>query len=225
MLKVLYCDNHLIFINKPGGMLSQADHTGDADALSLAKVWIKKKYNKPGAVFLGLVHRLDRPASGVMVFARTSKAARRLARQFKERCVEKRYLAIVHGCCPQETELVNFLAKSKERVTIVEQKQTGAQLARLSYRQIAFRGNLSLLDIELATGRKHQIRVQLAASGHPLLGDFRYGSQKPFDGRNLALHCYKLSVFHPTRDEKVTLTAQPDENWGRHFKREISDFC
>lgn len=221
MLDILYCDNHLLFINKPAGMLSQADSTGDADALSLAKAWIKKEFDKPGAVFLGLVHRLDRPASGVMVFARTSKAARRLVQQFKERTVEKRYLALAHSRCESKGVLENFLRKEKGRVKIVERDHAGAQHARLRFNCIAFRKNTSLVEIALETGRKHQIRAQFAASGHPLLGDFRYGSQMPFDGKNLALHSYHLSLTHPTRGEKITQIAAPGAEWNVLFKKEI----
>ncbi|KAA3609623.1 MAG: RNA pseudouridine synthase [Calditrichaeota bacterium] len=221
MIIPLYCDNHLLFINKPAGLLSQADHTGDPDALTLSKQFIKEKYNKPGEVFLGLVHRLDRPASGVMVFARTSKAARRLFLQFNERTVDKRYLAIVHGSCPETGTCESYLLKKKEHVYIVSQREKGAQYANLSYKKLAVQKGFSLVDIKLATGRPHQIRVQMAAIGHPLLGDFRYGKPTSFDGKNLALHCYSLSLSHPTRDEKLTQVAAPNKAWDTYFEREL----
>ncbi|MCA9734826.1 RNA pseudouridine synthase [candidate division KSB1 bacterium] len=198
-------------------MLSQADHTGDADALTLAKNYLKEKYDKPGEVFLGLVHRLDRPASGVMVFARTSKAARRLFVQFKERTVEKYYMAIVHGKCPMQGSCEDFLLKKDLKVTIVDKNVKGAQFARLDYRLLGYQNGYSLLEIKLATGRPHQIRVQLSAIGHPLVGDLRYGSQQPFDGKNLALHCFRLTVSHPTQNTRVTQTAPPAVLWNSYF--------
>lgn len=216
-MHVLYCDNHLLFINKPAGLLSQADHSGDPDVLTLGKDYIKEKYDKPGKVFLGLVHRLDRPVSGIMVFARTSKAARRLFVQFKERTVEKRYLAIVHGTCPVEGTCEHHLLKTNRKVEIVDKTTKGAQFARLVYRRRASHNNYSLVEIQLATGRPHQIRVQMSAIGHPLLGDFRYGPDTAFDGKNIALHCYRLSLTHPTQNKTLQQTARPSATWESFF--------
>jgi len=207
-MEVLYCDNHILVAVKPFNMPSQADVSGDEDMLTALKRYVGIKYNKPGNVYLGLVHRLDRPAGGVMVFARTSKAAARLSDQFVRHSQGRRYMAVVKGRMQGERRLVDYLAKGQDgMVRIVRENAPGAKRAELVTRAAAVRGDLTLADVELFTGRAHQIRVQHAGCGHPLWGDARYGAGKP--GEQLALWAYSLTIKHPTRDEMMTFTAMP----------------
>jgi len=210
---VRYVDNHLLVIGKPAGMLSQADHTGDADILSVMKDWVGTEFNKPGNVYLGLVHRLDRPASGLMVIARTSKAAARLTAQFKRRAVEKRYLAWVEGAPPQRVSWDDYLVKENQQVRVVDAGAPGAKHASLDLETLQTDGGRSLVVIQLHTGRAHQIRVQCASRGFPLVGDFRYGAGTELDGRNLALHAGALALDHPTRETRMGWTSLPPATW------------
>lgn len=207
----LYLDNHLLVLNKPAGLLIQGDQTGDPSLLNLAKVYLKQKFNKPGNVFLGLVHRLDRPASGVVVFARTSKAARRLAEQFRSREVTKIYWILAEGDVPSDGVWQDYLARDGVTSRVVDAKS--GRLARLRFRRLDYRNGISRVEVILETGRHHQIRVQFAHRGYPILGDFRYGSKRHFGDRALALHAYSLTIRHPTRKEKMTFTDPPDQNW------------
>jgi len=211
--EVLYEDNHLLVVNKPAGLVVQADQTGDEDLLALGKAYLKTKYGKPGAVFLALVHRLDRPASGVMVLARTSKAAARLTAQFKARTPQKRYVAIVEGRPPLSGKAVDYLRKRYPGVEVVTAGAKGAKQAVLRWKTRSTVRGLSLVEVALETGRPHQIRVQLAHRGFPLLGDFRYGATQELDGRNLALHCAAMRITHPTRKERMTWAAPPPDTW------------
>ena len=226
-LPVLHLDNHLLVVNKPAGLLSQADITGDEDVLTLGKAFLKERFDKPGNVFLGLVHRLDRPASGVMVLARTSKAASRLADQFRRRMPAKHYLALVEGAPRQETgRLEDHLVKQDRHVHVADAKASEARFAALTY-QVRGRGkwmgrDVSIVEIQLETGRAHQIRVQFASRGAPLVGDIRYGAQTEFDGRNLALHAVSLTVDHPTLRTPMTWSAPLPETWGEAFARDIA---
>lgn len=209
--EVVYLDNHLLVVVKPSGMLAQGDRTGDADLVTLAKAYLKERFGRPGNVFVGLVHRLDRPTSGVMVLARTSKAAGRLSDQFRRRAVEKRYLAVVEGSLPGSGERVDGLMKGEGgSVRLVAPDHPEAQRAALRWRTLVASAGRSLVEVELLTGRKHQIRAQLAAMGAPVLGDFRYGDKTPFaDGRGIALHAYRLTIEHPTRREPMTFSVPP----------------
>ena len=216
----IYVDNHLLVVFKPAGMLSQEDRTGDDDVLTVWKRWIKVRYDKPGRVFLGLVHRLDRPASGVMVLARTSKAAARLSIQFRERTVGKEYLALVEGVPDPDGTMVDMLAKKGSTVR-VQPRAPGAREARLAFRTLGTSGGCSLVSVRLETGRAHQIRVQFSQRGFPLLGDFRYGATRSFDGKNLALHAYRLSLQHPTSGEQLTFTAPLPDTWPEPFRRMV----
>lgn len=220
-LDVLSHDNHLLVVAKPPGLLSQADRTGDPDVLSLARAYLSDVREKEGAPYLGLVHRLDRPASGVMVLACTSKAARRLAEQFRERLVDKRYLAVVEGTPEEWGTRVDYLSKEREQVRIVEADHPSGKRAELSWQVLAARDGLSLVLVRPLTGRPHQIRVQMAAEGAPLLGDFRYGARRELDGRNLALHAYHLRLEHPTRREGIAFQAAPPPAWEGHFEAEV----
>ena len=218
---ILHLDNHLLVVDKPAGLLSQGDVTGDETVLTWGKAFLKEKFAKPGNVFLALVHRLDRPASGVMVLARTSKAAARLAEQFRQRTPEKRYLAIVEGTMEGAGQCEDFLLKADRHVRVVRPGTPGAKPARLAWHARATDDGLSLVEVTLDTGRAHQIRVQLAHLGHPILGDFRYGARRELDGRNLALHAYRLTIEHPTRRMPMTFITAP--SWPGLFEREIED--
>lgn len=218
---VIYLDNHLLVVHKPAGLLVQEDRTGDPDLLTLGKAFLKEKYDKPGNVFLGLVHRLDRPVSGVMVFARTSKAASRLSDQFRRRAPDKRYLALVEGRLDGEGMREDWLAKIDRHVRVVKPGHPKGKRAELRWQVLATErrksGDVSLVDVELLTGRAHQVRVQLAALGHPILGDLRYGAAREFDGRNLALHSYRLEIEHPTKREPMAFAAMPPATWRGYF--------
>ena len=205
-VNVLYEDNHVIVVEKPINVLSQSDNTGDADLLTLVKEYIKKKYNKPGNVYLGLVHRLDRPVGGIMVFARTSKAASRLSKQVQKHEVEKTYLAIVNGKMEKSSGVFeDKLERLSNGNTIVSEK---GKDAKLSYKVLDYSANedISLVEIKLYTGRHHQIRVQFASRGHFLCGDQRYGIQ---DRKQIALFAYKLSFIHPITKERLSFECDP----------------
>lgn len=219
-LNVLYEDNHIIVVVKPVGIPVQQDKTGDIDMLTIIKDYIKKKYNKPGNVYLGLVHRLDRMVGGVMVFAKTSKAASRLSEYIRQKNVKKKYMAVVNGILDVEDryiKLENYLVKN-ERLNmsrVVNNDVKNAKLATLEYRvkkNFVFNNKkYSLVDIDLHTGRHHQIRVQFANIGAPLYGDIKYGQKINKVGQNLALWSYYLSFFHPTKDEYLEFEFRPYE--------------
>ena len=223
--KIIYIDNHLLVLEKPAGLLSQADRTGDIDLLQIGKAYIKETFDKPGRVFLGLVHRLDRPVSGVMVLARTSKSASRLTAQFRQRQVGKMYMAVVEGRCHGQGVLEHHLVKLQNRVKVVPSTEPDGRFARLQWTHIATSGSYSLIHISLETGRPHQIRVQLAAHGFPVLGDRKYGAQQPFIGRNIALHSYRLALVHPTKNEELIFTADAPKSWQGFFERERAHLC
>lgn len=220
-LNVLFLDNHLLVVEKPAAILSQADETGDRDMLTMAKAYLKKRFDKPGKVFLGLVQRLDRPVSGILVFARTSKAAARLAHQFRERQVRKRYLAIVAGDPGTGDDWTDWVVKDCRGSRIASPNHARAKQAHLTWRNLGREGALSLVEIELHTGRRHQIRVQFASRGFPLLGDTRYGSDLSFDGRNLALHCHSLGLEHPVKRMWTSWRLTPPVAWSRHFEKSL----
>ncbi len=219
-MDILHLDNHLLIVAKPAGLLSQSDETGDPDLLSLGKAYLKRRFDKPGAVYLGLVHRLDRPASGAMVLARTSKAAARLSAQFRERTVEKRYLAIVEGALTGGETWTDYIAKQDGSPRLVAASHPKAKRAALAWRTLAVERGCALVDIDLHTGRAHQIRLQFAHRGFPLLGDLRYGAAHTFDGRCLALHGYLLAIDHPTKRERLTWRLPPPASWRDWFAGE-----
>lgn len=221
-LPVVFVDNHVLVVEKPAGMLSQEDQTKDEDVLSVAKEWVKVEFEKPGAVFLGLVHRLDRPASGLMVIARTSKSAARLSEQFKTRTVQKTYLALVDGHPNPGDVYEDWLKKWDENVRIVEANKPGGKLAKLVVEEVHKFGTAALVRIELSTGRAHQIRVQLASRGFPIVGDFRYGSRTRLDGKNLALHAGRLAFEHPTKKELMVFTSEPPRSWPPEVREKAS---
>lgn len=200
-LEVLYEDNHVIVCYKPAGILSQADNTGDIDMLTLVKDYLKKRYNKEGNVFVGLVHRLDRMTSGVMVFGKTSKGAMRLSNDIANGNFFKEYLAVCEGNIEDydETTLVDYLEKDEKNNKSFISKN--GKEAILTYRVITNKNNKSLVRVKLKTGRHHQIRVQMSNIGHPLYGDIKYGSPHK---DNLALQAYKLSFYQPVTRELLT---------------------
>lgn len=217
-IPILFEDNHLFVVNKPPGLLSQEDHTGRPDLLNICKEYIRKEYNKPGNVFLGLLHRLDRPVGGVMVFAKTSKAAARISEQIRARKVKKRYLAVVVGNPPLNGVLEHHLLKNEKKnmVEVVPKPMRQSKLAKLSFNVIERTGDLALVDINLETGRAHQIRVQFAEIGAPVWGDKRYGTKKK--SGSIALHAYSFKLEHPTLKEKMTFKAnQPDKDPWNQF--------
>ena len=216
-LEVMYEDNHLLAVHKPAGLLVQGDRSGDVTLLEVARSYLKHKYAKPGRVYLGLVHRLDRNVSGVLLLARTSKAAGRLSGQFRDGTVAKVYQAVVIGRPPSDGgELRNWLAaKGDSRgVTRAGWKPfSGAGESLLRYHVIESRGGWSLMEVRPVTGRRHQIRAQFALAGHPLLGDVKYGSLQRLADHRIALHALSLTVSHPVGGESLTLTAPLPEDW------------
>lgn len=205
---VLFEDNHLIVAIKPAGVLSQSDGSNAPDMLTILKAYIKEKYQKPGEVYLGLVHRLDRPVSGVMVFARTSKAASRLSEQIRSRKVEKLYRCVVNGVLEGEGRLENYISKdeSTNTVTVSDTEKPGYKASYLDYKALDSKNGLTLVEVKLGTGRSHQIRAQMAHSGFPLIGDQKYG-KKDERTKDIALEAYKLSFEHPVKREFITFEA------------------
>ena len=207
-VKVLYEDNHIIVAIKPAGVLSQSDGSSVPDMLTILKAYIKEEYSKPGEVYLGLVHRLDRPVSGVMVFARTSKAASRLSEQIRMRKVEKIYRCVVKGILEGEGRLENFISKDEDKniVTVIDKEKPGYKASYLDYRAMASKDGLTMVEVKLGTGRSHQIRAQMAHTGYPLIGDQKYGD-KDKRCKDIALEAYKLSFEHPVKREFITFEA------------------
>ena len=214
---VLFEDNHCLVINKPPRLLTVGDSTEHVHLLDLAKDYLKRKYKKPGDVFLGVVHRLDRPVSGVVLFARTSKAASRLADQFRTRSTHKLYWALVTGnVTPSSGQLEDWLVKDHEEnlSTITTASAPGAKHCVLRYQEIPLAGGPTLLEVKLDTGRSHQIRVQLSSRKWPIAGDRKYGSPLA-GGGTIGLHAVELTFMHPIRNEPVTVFAPPPESWTR----------
>jgi 23S rRNA pseudouridine1911/1915/1917 synthase len=211
---VIYEDNHLLAVYKPSGLLVQGDRTGDVCLLDLGKRWLKARYHKPGNVFLAMVHRLDRPVAGVVLFARTSKAAGRLSRQFRERSVDKHYLAVVGGSVSGDTDrLIDNIERRDRLSRVVPTPTDRSQEARLHYTVLGRDSGKSLLKISLETGRRHQIRIQLAHMGHPILGDLRYGAETPLPDRQIALLAHQLMVEHPTRTDRLLFSSPIPQHW------------
>ncbi len=222
-MNVLYEDNHCLALDKPAPLLTQSAAPEVPSLEALARAYLKEKYHKPGRVYLGIPHRLDRPVSGVVLFARSSKAAARLAEQFREHQVRKLYRALVSGnVAADEGTWEDCLLKIRDeaRTEIVTADTPGARPATTRYRVLAREADTTLLEVEPLTGRMHQIRVQAASRGHPVLGDVIYGSTVPFGppaelprDRVIALHAYSLTFLHPIRYEPVTVTAPLPTYW------------
>lgn len=221
--RILYEDNHLLVALKQPNLLTQGDATGDPDMLSLLKAYVKEKYDKPGEVYLGLVHRMDRPVGGLLCFARTSKAAARLSRQVKEGALRREYVLVAEGLAPDEGRLRDWLVKDEESnlVRVVPGYLRQGKEAALHFRTIVRRQGLSLICVRLETGRAHQIRVQLAHAGLPLWGDNRYGQGRP--GQQIALWGMRLSLAHPiTSRQLVFMAPPPDSGIWQGFRRELA---
>lgn len=213
-LKVIYEDNHIIVVEKPANIPSQGDKTGDLDMLTIIKAYLKEKYNKPGNVYLGLVHRLDRPVGGVMVFAKTSKAAARLSEQVREKVFKKKYLVIVNGKFEEKKgTLKDYLLKNERlnKSRVVEEGTKNSKYAELDYEVLKYdkEQNLSLLKINLHTGRHHQIRVQLSSRDHSIYGDAKYNGRG--SARQLYLWAYELTIQNAVSKEEMTFTSIPEK--------------
>jgi 23S rRNA pseudouridine1911/1915/1917 synthase len=208
---IVFEDNHLLVVNKAAGVLVQGDETGDVPLVDLCKEYVKQKYGKPGAVFLGLVHRIDRPVSGIVVLARTSKALERMTAQFRERETSKTYWAIVRKKPAQESgQLIHWLLKDekKNKTTAFKKETVGALRSELSYKAIESNGGEYLLEVKPVTGRPHQIRVQLASMGCPIKGDVKYGDDEPNEDGSICLHARRLEFIHPVKKEPMILEAE-----------------
>ena len=216
-LKVLYEDNHIIVVEKPPNVLSQGDSTKDIDLLTMVKEYIKEKYNKPGNVYIGLVHRLDRPTSGVMVFARNSKSAKRLTDEIKQKKMKKKYLAVVDGIIKKDSDtLIDYLERDDFGNTKISNVEHG-KYAELDYKVLKrnYKKNLTLVEVDLKTGRHHQIRVQFASRLYPLCGDKRYGKAS---NSQLALCAYSLTLIHPITKEEMTFKVPiPEGKYWDYF--------
>lgn len=208
-LNILYEDNHIIIVEKEPNVLSQSDITKDIDMLTRVKYYIKEKYDKPGNVYVGLLHRLDRPVGGLMIFAKTGKAAKRLTEQIKKKEIKKYYLAVVHGMMKIKSgKMIDYIKKEANGNSIITTKSDG-KYSELEYKVLEEnkKENKSLIKIKLNTGRHHQIRVQFSTRGHPLCGDQRYGKK---DNTQIALYSYKIEFIHPVTKKKIVIENKPD---------------
>lgn len=222
-LSVIYADNHLLVVDKPAGIATMGTPQETTSMARQAALYLQHTYNKPGKAFVGVVSRIDRLVSGVLVLARTSKAASRISEQLRQQKVEKFYLAIVEGRWPPTvnpagawSEIVDWVAKDEQaqRMRVVDPSHPAAQQARLRLQTLASSGDRSLLKIELVTGRKHQIRLQLAEHGTPIWGDRKYGARSQFAKENaIALHCQQLTLLHPTTKQSMVFRASPAAHW------------
>ena len=211
MLNVIFEDNHLLVVEKPVNILSQGDNTNDDDMVNLLKKYLKEKYNKPGNVFVGLVHRLDRPVGGIMVFAKTSKSASRLSKQIADKEFKKTYYAVIKGNLKEKDTLVDYLAKdNKKNISFVTTKDKG-KYSKLDYTITDKIDNLNLVKINLETGRPHQIRVQFSSRGFPLYGDIKYGNKNELG--NIALFAKKLTIHDPITDELLNFNIELPNNY------------
>jgi 23S rRNA pseudouridine1911/1915/1917 synthase len=220
--KVIYEDNHLLVVNKDAGVLVQGDVTGDIPLVERCKLYVKEKYNKPGEVFLGVVHRLDRPVSGLVVLARTSKSLERMNKLFREKETRKIYWAVV-GTKPKNSSgsLTHWLLKDekKNKTTAFSRETTGAQKSELNYTVLRDRNGLYLIEVNPITGRPHQIRVQLSSMGCPIKGDLKYGYPEANEDGNICLHARTLSFIHPVKKETMIFEAPlPDKSYWHLFK-------
>lgn len=215
MVDIIYEDNHLLVVEKPVNILSQEDETNDRDMLTILKEYLKEKYNKPGNVYLGLIHRLDRPVGGVMIFAKTSKAASRLSEQVRNKTFKKSYFAVIHGNMNKKDTLKDYLCKDSKTntVSVVKKGYPNSKDAELEYEIIDSKDNLSLAKINLKTGRSHQIRVQFASRGHALYGDQKYGKSINKVGQQIALWSNSIEIVHPiSKETHIFKSTPPDKH-------------
>lgn len=218
-IPIVYEDDHLLLIDKPHEVLSQEDHTGDPDVVNLCKEYLRNKHARTANVFLGLVHRLDRPVGGLMLLAKTSKAAHHLSRQMRDRLIQKTYRAVTFGDPPANGVLTHYLLKNRRTnvVETVSPENKQGKKAVLSFAKLQKSEELNLLSIHLQTGRPHQIRVQLSKVGYPVWGDYKYGIQQKPPGRTIALRAVELVLKHPTTQEEMRFELPPAdaEPWNR----------
>ena len=209
-VQILYEDNHLVIVNKRAGDITQGDKTGDTPLSDIVKEYIKEKFNKPGNVFLGVVHRLDRPTSGIIIFARTSKALERLNKMLREKTIDKTYWAIVKNQ-PKiaDDTLINYLKKNPKnnKSSVFSKEIDGSKRAVLHYKTLKRLDNYSLLEIDLETGRHHQIRAQLSAIGSPIKGDLKYGFNRSNPNGSIHLHARRIQFTHPVSNQHIDITA------------------
>jgi len=224
-LPIIYEDNHLLVVNKPPGMLVQGDHTGDSSLVDHAKNYIKEKYHKPGNVYIGLPHRIDRPTSGIVVLAKTSKALSRLNKQFSSRETEKTYWAIVKKPIPSDTaELIHYLKKNqkKNKSFAYDNATKEAKKAILHYKKITELKNYVGLEVDLETGRHHQIRCQLATIGNSIKGDLKYGFPRSNPDGSIHLHARNMTLLHPVKKEKMSFQAgMPDDVLWKEMEKQV----
>ena len=225
-MTVLYEDNHIIIVNKTVSEIVQGDKTGDKPLSEIVKEWIKEKYNKPGNVFLGVTHRLDRPVSGIVIFAKTSKALPRLNEMFKNKEIKKTYWAIVKNTTPkQEDTLIHFLVRNEKqnKSYAYDIEKPNSKKAILHYKLIAHSDNYNLLAIDLETGRHHQIRCQLAQIDCPIKGDLKYGFDRSNPDGGISLHAREVSFIHPVSKELINVIAPvPDDNLWKFFEQKLA---
>lgn len=224
--EILFEDNHLLIINKRPGELAQGDETGDVPLIDSLKDFIKKRDNKPGNVFLGLIHRLDRPTSGILIFAKTSKALTRMNELFKTRDVSKTYWAIIQGKPKTQFErLEHYLKKNQKnnKTTVYPNPAKDAKIAVLEYKLLGALDNYSLLEVDLFTGRSHQIRAQLSFIGNPIKGDLKYGAKRSNPDGSISLHARKIGFLHPVSKEEINVIAPPpnDSIWKECLKFDV----
>ena len=225
-LEVLYEDNHIIAVNKKPSDIVQGDKTGDKPLSDYVKEYIKEKYNKPGNVYLGVTHRIDRPVSGVLIFAKTSKAVSRLNEMFRIKTIQKTYWAAVKNSPPKTSDtLIEYLRKNKDknRSFVEKDDSKGAKRAELSYKLIAKSDHYNLLEVMPKTGRHHQIRVQLSHMGCPIKGDLKYGAKRGNENASIHLHARKIEFTHPVSKEEISITAPtPDDALWNEFESLVS---
>jgi len=225
--QILYEDNHLIILNKLSSQIIQGDKTGDIPLGELIKVYLKEKYNKQGDVYIGVVHRLDRPVSGCIIYAKTEKANKRMSRIFSKREITKIYWAIVRNKPEKDSDhLINFLRKNEQqnKTYVFDKEIEGSYKAELKYRTLASSNNYHLLEVELLTGKHHQIRAQLSAIGCPIKGDVKYGALRPNKNISISLHASSISFIHPVSKPPLKIIAPvPDETLWHHFEKLVSE--
>ncbi len=221
-ISILYEDNHLIIVNKRSGDIVQSDKTGDKPLVDKVKEYIKEKYNKPGEVFLGIPHRIDRPTTGIVIFCRNSRSLERINQMFKDKAISKTYWAIVKDRPPAvSAKLIHFMKRNEQqnKSYASEEKKTGSQRAELDYKIIAESDRYFLLEIDLHTGRHHQIRAQLAKIGCPIKGDLKYGYDRSNEDASISLHARKVSFIHPSKKELMEIVAPvPDDKLWKYFE-------
>ncbi len=223
---VIYEDNHLLIVNKPAGWLVQGDKTGDVTLTDWGRAYIKKKYDKPGDVFLHPAHRLDRPVSGLVIFCRTSKSLERMTKAFRDDAIQKTYLALVEGRPNNlQGELIHWLWKDRNKnlVKAYQQPKGDAKKSVLNYESIASQKESSLLRIQPKTGRSHQIRVQLSKMHCPIIGDVKYGASSPLPDKQIALHAFQLNFTHPVKKIDMQLTCAPESKEWSKYKAKIDE--